>query len=295
MEKEIEILKAPFPYSGGKSRVAKIIWEKFGKVDNYIEPFCGSLAVLFANPNTCIETVNDKDCALTNFWRAVKNNPEEVAHYADDPVNELDLHAKHKYIISKLDDEFRNNIENDINFFDTKIAGYWVWGMSCSIGNNWLKPKGLKALPLLSSAGNGINRKNTNIYEYFQDIATRLKKVRIICGDWTKLISPSITYKNTSLPKNGITAIFLDPPYNQEGRSKIYNCEDNIFKNVEKYCKDNENVPNFKIALCGYEGDYDLPGWNSHSWQTQGGMSHLSKEITQGKINAKKEIIYFNF
>jgi len=30
--------------------------------------------------------------------------------------------------------------------------------MSCSIGNNWMQKKGEKALPILSSAGQGINR-----------------------------------------------------------------------------------------------------------------------------------------
>lgn len=41
-----EILKAPFPWFGGKSRVAPQVWERFGDVDNYVEPFAGSLAVL---------------------------------------------------------------------------------------------------------------------------------------------------------------------------------------------------------------------------------------------------------
>ena len=44
-------LKAPFPYFGGKSRFAKDVWMRFGKLDRYIEPFAGSLAILLANPN----------------------------------------------------------------------------------------------------------------------------------------------------------------------------------------------------------------------------------------------------
>lgn len=38
-------LKAPFPWFGGKSRVAPLIWARFGEVRNYVEPFAGSLAV----------------------------------------------------------------------------------------------------------------------------------------------------------------------------------------------------------------------------------------------------------
>lgn len=41
-------LKAPFPYFGGKSKVAPLIWERFGVVSNYVEPFFGSGAVLLA-------------------------------------------------------------------------------------------------------------------------------------------------------------------------------------------------------------------------------------------------------
>ena len=38
--------KAPFPWFGGKSRVAHIVWDRFGNVPNYVEPFFGSGAVL---------------------------------------------------------------------------------------------------------------------------------------------------------------------------------------------------------------------------------------------------------
>lgn len=81
-----EPLKAPFPYFGGKSRIAHIVWERFGDVPNYVEPFAGSLAVLLSRPHEPrIETVNDKDCYVANFWRALKNDPETVAHWADWP------------------------------------------------------------------------------------------------------------------------------------------------------------------------------------------------------------------
>src|SRR5689334_19180994 len=43
-------LKAPFPWFGGKSRVASLVWERFGEVRNYVEPFAGSLAVLLGRP-----------------------------------------------------------------------------------------------------------------------------------------------------------------------------------------------------------------------------------------------------
>jgi hypothetical protein len=35
-------LKAPFPWFGGKSRVAPLVWERFGDIAVYAEPFAGS-------------------------------------------------------------------------------------------------------------------------------------------------------------------------------------------------------------------------------------------------------------
>ena len=70
------LLDAPFPWFGGKSRVAHIIWEALGDVDNYVEPFAGSLAVLLSRATVPkVETVNDKDHWITNFWRSVQHEP----------------------------------------------------------------------------------------------------------------------------------------------------------------------------------------------------------------------------
>ena len=61
-------LRAPYPYFGGKSRAAHLIWERFGDVANYVEPFAGSLTILLARPTEPrIETVNDLNYHITNF------------------------------------------------------------------------------------------------------------------------------------------------------------------------------------------------------------------------------------
>ncbi|MEM1891696.1 MAG: DNA adenine methylase, partial [Nitrososphaerota archaeon] len=62
---EQEAYKPLFPYFGGKSKAAHLVWQRFGKVDHYIEPFFGSGAVLFLQPGISkSETVNDIDGLL---------------------------------------------------------------------------------------------------------------------------------------------------------------------------------------------------------------------------------------
>lgn len=287
-------LKIPFPYFGGKSRVSDIIWKGLGVVDNYIEPFCGSLAVLLGNQNIPkIETINDKDCYIVNFWRAVSKDADKVAEFADYPVTEIDLHARHKWLISEANSDFKYKLENDIDFYDSKIAGYWIWGMGASIGNNWLQPKGLKALPLLSSAGSGIHGLRYNLLDDFKKIQQRLRRVRISCGDWKRIISPSITFNNKGLTNKDITGVFLDPPYDLNKRDKVYIEDNNIFSEVYNWCLANSDNPKLRIVLCGYESNLKLPDdWQEYAWKSNGGFANLGDGL--GKINSYRERIWFS-
>lgn len=179
-------LKAPFPYFGGKSRVAQIVWERLGDVANYIEPFCGSAAVLLGRPTEPrIETINDADCYVANFWRATGHDPEAVAKWADWPVNEADLHSRHRWLVlSNEAREFREKIRTDPNHYDPKIAGWWAWGACCWIGSGWCstaelrndgtpREKSPKLCPGNGGTGHGVHK---TIHE---------KRPHICCGNTT--------------------------------------------------------------------------------------------------------------
>ncbi|HXE05808.1 MAG TPA: DNA adenine methylase [Bryobacteraceae bacterium] len=151
-------LKAPFPWFGGKSRVADIVWDRFGDVDNYVEPFAGSLAVLLGRPTPPqTETINDLDCYLANFWRALQSSPGELALRADWPVNEADLHARHQWLVNQA--EFRERMKTDPDFCDVKIAAWWVWGISQWIGSGWCSHPEWSGRTNAGRVGRGIHRK----------------------------------------------------------------------------------------------------------------------------------------
>jgi hypothetical protein len=137
----MERLKAPFPYAGGKSSIADVVWKHLGDdATNYVEPFAGSLAVLLARPQPFngVETCNDISCYITNFWRAVRYDPDQVAYWADYPVSELDLHANHRWLVLSEDAvAFREKLRADPDYYDSKVAGRWVNGLCCWIGSGW--------------------------------------------------------------------------------------------------------------------------------------------------------------
>ena len=168
-------MKSPFVWFGGKRRVADVVWYALGDVDNYVEPFAGSLAVLLARPHKLAdasrraETINDKDQYVANFWRALSADPEQVAFFCDWPVNETDLFARHLWLVNTGRALLAANLEADPDWYDAKIAGWWVWGVNAWIGSGWCAgtgpwvhadddEEGNRKRPHLGDAGQGVNR-----------------------------------------------------------------------------------------------------------------------------------------
>jgi hypothetical protein len=285
------MLTAPFPWFGGKSRVADIVWDRFGDVANYVEPFFGSGAVLLARPHPPrIETVNDIDCHVANFWRAVQADPEAVAQWCDWPVNEADLHARHLGLVQGLP-AHRERMMTDPDHFDAKIAGWWVWGLCQWIGSGWCaERKPTRQLPAVGDAGRGVHRKlpavgNAGRGGMFDELSVRLRKVRVCCGNWDRVLGDSVTWRH------GATGVFLDPPY-ADG-AEVYAEGARISSDVREWAIANGDNPMLRIALCGYEGEHVMPDdWECVPWKAKGGYAGQSKQ--HDNPNAKRERIWFS-
>ena len=317
-------------YFGGKSRVAREVWRRFGDVPNYIEAFFGSGAVLLGRPEfegNRIETVNDMDGHLANFWRALQHDPDAVAYHADWPVSELDSHARGDWLYYRPDArEWVERLRSDPDFYDVKSAGWWVWfvcgwiGSLPSVNESQLKriPGGAvwRKRPHLSDAGRGIHRvgavwrkrphlsdagvgihrgvagrRGEHLREYFGGLAARLEQVRVCCGDWARVTGGSVT------TKHGITGVFLDPPYSHAVRDGgLYSEESgSVAEDVRAWALANGDNPLFRIALCGYEnehGDAMPDSWAAVEWKAPKGYANLR---TNGvNENNKLERIWFS-
>ena len=289
---------APFPWFGGKRRAAPLVWERFGDVPNYVEPFFGSGAVLL-NRTTApgIETVNDLDGYLANFWRAVQADPETTARWADWPVNENDLSARHLWLLGQRG-TLQARLSGDPDYFDAKIAGWWVWGLCSWIGSGWCSGNGpwqadesgalvdTRKLPHLGNAGQGI-------LDQFEALSERLRGVRVASGDWTRVLGDSPTVNL------GMTGVFLDPPYGDaaERTADLYR-EDSgsVAADVRAWCAANGANPLLRIAFCGYEGEGhdELTGlgWSVEAWKAGGGYGAQSQQ--HDNPNARRERIWFS-
>lgn len=233
------------------------------------------------------ETVNDIDCLLANFWRAVKLHPRKLADIADYPVSEVDLHARHPWLVAKRE-EIAEQMRRDVAWCDPKVAEWWVWGISQWIGGGWCEGanqsrkmphqhgRGVHRLKHQRQNAEGLNRRNL-LDRYFRSLSERLDRVRILNGDWSRLVTPSMT------TRYGLTGVFLDPPYTEEsGRQDRLYAMDNLTvgHQVRNWAVKNGDNPLLRIALCGYKGEYQMPAnWSVFEWKASGSRNGSKERI----------------
>jgi DNA adenine methylase len=286
------------------------------------EPFFGSGAVLLARPHPPgTETVNDQDGFVCNFYRAVQADPEAVARYTTSPAHECDLHARHAWLKPQRATLTRR-LEGDPDYYDPKLAGWWVWGLSLWIGRGWCgaagdgpwevveAEDGTRQLLSLGETGQGVCRQRLHLFrgqgvhrkhlhleeagqgvrDLFTALAQRLQRVRIACGDWQRVCSPFVTWQH------GLTGILLDPPYStEEDRDMhLYGVEDGqVAHAVQAWCLAHGAHPLLRIVLCGYGEAHDVllhHGWQKYHWLPHGGMGNYGQG--RGRANKLREQIW---
>ena len=246
-----DYMRAPFPWFGGKSKVVDIVWKALGRPKQYIEPFCGSAAMLLGAPaKASLEVVNDLNGFVANFWRCVKHCPEDAAQWADYPVSHIDLGARHAWLMAQRD-RLGAELQDPDWPGDPKVAGWWLWGQCCWIGSGWCDWFAVGQIPHVSDAGMDTTGGLTAL-AWLATLAARLERVRVTHGDWHRCLNNH--YGGSE------TAVFLDPPYT--GYEQLYG-SDSVWAEVVEWCRAN---PDIRIALCGHAGDADLDGWTEHRW-----------------------------
>lgn len=269
-------LTAPVQYFGGKRRIADEIWSRFRDVDHYIEPFCGSAAVLLGRPggapDSGAETINDINGYVTNFWRAVKFEPDALSVYAAWPINELDLHSRRDWLQS-IRDDLTERLRSDPEFYDIRSAAWWCWGASVWLGRGWPAASWQQIPDISSKNGGGVAGMDHRECKFeFRRLADRLEDVRVLCGGWKRPLQSDAALRCGGNAEP--VGVFLDPPY--RGAETVYaDDSDDVAGDVEQWCREHGDDRTLRIALCGTAGDYSLPGWDVYEWTAPGGYKNV--------------------
>ena len=277
-------MNAPFPYFGGKREVTEAVWSRLGTCKQYIEPFCGSCAVLLSAPEPAsLEVVCDLNGFIANFWRAVKHQPAAVAAEADYPVSHVDQGARHVWLMQQRE-RLGAELQDPHWPGDAQVAGWWLWGQCSWIGSGWCEwdrkvphvsdaGRGVQALgkvPHVSNAGMGLLTSAGRVaWKWLHELAERLERVRVVHGEWSRCLNNH--YGDTD------TAVFLDPPYREYGA--LYGAEA-VADEVAAWAREHADL---RVCLCGHVGDYEMgDGWVVVPWKrprlTYSGSNTTDKE-----------------
>lgn len=224
-------------------------------------------------------------------------------------MTEIDYHARLAWLQERRTPDLISWLEGDPEVFDAKAAGWWLYVAACGIGDPWGPGpwrvvdghlRDVRELPHLGDAGRGVNRALPHLGNagqgelltgYMRALAARLERVRITCGDWRRVLKPSVT-RATAGP--GITGIFLDPPYATSG--DLYastNTSDDhltISADVRAWCIDAPG--DMRIALCGYDNEHDElleQGWTVEAGKAGGGAGYNTDSAA-----GRRERIWFS-
>ena len=249
-------------------------------------------------------------------------------------VHNCDLHARHIWLVERKD-SLQARLEGDPDYFDAKIAGWWLWGINGWIGSGWCSGEGPwrrvevepgvwelrdtrleggedsgdgiyrkrvnRQLVHLGNAGQGVNRQRVHLgdagqgdagtgeqglYAWMEALSSRLKRVRVCCGDFSRVLGPTVTVKQ------GLTAVVADPPYASERDENLYRVDSmKVAHDVREWCLANGHDPLLRIALCGYSGEHEMPGWERFEWKAKGGYA---AQGDGSNTNCEKETIWFS-
>jgi len=224
-------MRAPFAYFGGKSMLAKKLLEIMPPHDYYVEPFCGSAALFFAKKPAKVETLNDIDGDIVNFYRVLRD---------PDTFKEFRRLATLTPISRAEFDWCRENYMS----IEDPVKRAWAWwyiaqsSFSGDFAHSWRR-----AVTKTSRGMAGTTSRYLSMLDLLPQIADRLRMAQIECSDFRTVL------KYYSGP--GYLA-YCDPPYVSDTRKS----------GKYKYEMSLEDHRDLVGALLEYDGGVMLSGYD---------------------------------
>lgn len=125
----------------------------------------------------------------------------------------------------------------------------------------------------------GVLQQSRPLLEWMMELASRLRTVRVLCGDFERVLT-----KGSTVDRWSVVGVFLDPPYDRKRRrGHLYN-EDGaaVADRAREWCATAGTGARYRIALCGLAGEHselEQLGWFREEWTRSSGMSRGTEAI----------------
>lgn len=238
-------------YYGGKWNLAPWIISFFPPHLNYVEPCCGACSVLLQKPRSPLETVNDLDGNVVNFFRVLRDQPDELIRKI-----RLTPWAREEFEICRC--PVPDPIETARRFFISALMGVSNQPHDQTTGMRFSPRREMYySLPVM----NAIDL----VDEVLVIVCERIRGVQIENEDYKRLIARHDW---------DTTLIYMDPPYIQETRAngRVYLQEWSTANHIEAAdilhdCQGYVVISGYACPL--YADLYERHGWQRHDKEAQ--------------------------
>jgi len=183
-----------FSYPGSKTIYAPWIIDHIPEHHLYVEPFGGAASVLVAKPRSDIEVYNDLNGDCVDFFRAVRDKPDELERWVEHTPYSRELFYEYRESYPEWPDDL------------VERAGRFLFVQSASFGGCTLKAR----TPSYSVSKGGTSRSSANEVKWnrktthIHKLSERLKSVNIEHLDYGELVDQ---YDHED------AFFYFDPPY----------------------------------------------------------------------------------
>lgn len=255
--------------------MSKFIVPRIVEHYGYVEVFGGSAAVLFSKPKSRLETYNDYNDEIANFFRVLSDKTLSI-----ELKKSLDW-----ALYSRRDFQIAHETLKDPESTPVQKAKATFLSYRLSFSGYATNNKPTFGVSRRSPSGSEPYVTAIQLIEKFH---RRLEHVQIECLDWRVILEK---YDDPH------TFFYLDPPYVQSTRStkKLYNKEMN---EDESHAELIEKISNLKgkVMLSGYENDLYAPltdfGWEKEIFPT---TAHSSGHTDDGERPKRVEVLWMNY
>ena len=235
-----------FGWYGGKFSHLDWLLPLLPTCHHYCEPFAGSAAVLLNRPSSPVETYNDVDGEVVNFFRVLRDRKDALVRaIALTPFSREEFYLACQPPVGKM-----TELERARRFFVRARQVRTGLAQTASLGR-WANCKNT------SRAGmSGVVSRWLGSVKALPDIAERLLRVQIENRPALEILD---LYDDKS------TLFYCDPPYHHESRgdAKAYGFEMDDLEHREFLRK--VKLLKAKVAISGYSCQLynrELSGWN---------------------------------
>ena len=235
---------------------------------HYVEPFAGMLGVMLQRPESKLETVNDLDGRITNWWRQLRNHPDELLRRISTTPRSRETFAEAIGLIDSADEMTS------------------AWAVS---------------VVLLQSVRNSLDTRPSDwrrsmkwraaqpaFMEYTHNlelVAKRIARAQIENRDAVEILG--------RVADDERTLVYADPPYRSAPGAKVYatsTVDVDALTDVFKAQKG-------RVAISGYGDEWDhlRLGWRRHEREVSAaGLGDLVRSQT-ATLPVKTEVLWTNF